>query len=183
MPCRVFVLSSFSVTSDENSNMCLLIHKAKHNNGVQSRCCPCFYPPLLSLHIINGLILYFVFDNMLIFLNSRSWGAFMPIHKDLILKSYTKISLASSPLMATWVICNHLVWNTSNKDIYVSFHVCLIISSDKFLEVKLLGQKVNMFKILVHITKLYSHQKHMRIHSSYIQVKRKNINLSLLPMC
>lgn len=110
-------------------------------------------------------------------------GSFHAIHKDLILKSYTKISLASSPLMATWVICNHLVWNTSNEDIYVSFHICLIISSDKFLEVKLLGQTVNMFKILVRITKLYSHQKHMRIHSSYIQVKRKNINLSLLPMC
>lgn len=75
-PHRVFVFSSFSATSHENSSMCLLIRKVKHDNGVQSRCRPCFYPPLLSLHAINGLLPYCVFDNMLIFLNSRSWGTF-----------------------------------------------------------------------------------------------------------
>ena len=36
VPCRVSVLSKSSVTSDENGNRCLLIHKVKQYNGVQS---------------------------------------------------------------------------------------------------------------------------------------------------
>lgn len=52
-PCRVFVLSSFSVTSDEISNMCPLTHKTKHYNCAQSRCCPHVYPPVITT--INGL--------------------------------------------------------------------------------------------------------------------------------
>ena len=39
VPCRVSVLSKSSVTSDENGNTCLLIHKVKQYNGVQSRHC------------------------------------------------------------------------------------------------------------------------------------------------
>lgn len=110
-------------------------------------------PDCYPLHITNGLILYFVFDNMLIFIKSKSQGAFMSIHKDLIFKRYTKIYLTSSPLMATWIICNHLPQNTSNENLYVSFHMCLIIALDKFLKVKLLGQTANMFRILIHLTK------------------------------